>query len=118
MIVNLPEIFTNYYTVLGSERIRALGYNITDMKREYEGVIGNQNIDIKSIILSSFNVGGRYTKTSIKEKLSSIYSSSGYSKTPKATDLENYFEVSVCRIPNKETGKRDAGYEIIKIKEV
>ncbi len=114
---HLPEIFTNYYTVLGSERIRALGYNITDMKREYEGVIGNQNIDIKSIILSSFNVGGRYTKTSIKEKLSSIYSSSGYSKTPKATDLENYFEVSVCRIPNKETGKRDAGYEILSIKE-
>ena len=115
---HLPEIFTNYYTVLGSERIRALGYNITDMKREYEGVIGNQNIDIKSIILSSFNVGGRYTKTSIKEKLALIYSSSGYSKTPKATDLENYFEVSVCRIPNKETGKRDAGYEIIKIKGV
>ena len=118
ILSHLPSSFQNYYTVLGPNRIRALGYNVTKIREDYEAVLGNQEIDIKSVIINEFLIGGRYTKTYIKEKLSSIYSSLGYSKTPKATDLEDYFEVSVCRIPNKETGKRDSGYQIIKIKEV
>ena len=39
--------------MLGVERIKANGYNITDVKKEYEGIIGNQEIDIKSAILKS-----------------------------------------------------------------
>ena len=113
---HLPEVITNYCTVLGTERIRALGYNITSMKREYEGIIGNQEIDIKAAIIKEFLVGERYTKNYIKDRLSFIYNSLGYSKTPKAIDIEEFFKVNVCRIPNKETGKRDAGYEIIEIK--
>jgi hypothetical protein len=113
---HLPEVFNNYYTVLGSEKIRALGYNITDMKKEYERKMGNQVIDIKSNILSSFSVGEKLSKKDIITRLETLYNSIGYSKTPKAIDLKEYFEVKDCKIP-KSDGTRDNGYEILKIKE-
>ena len=33
-------------------------------------------------------------------------------------NLEKYFEIRPCKITNKETGKRDHGFEIIKIREI
>ena len=113
---HLPSSFQNYYTVLGKNRIIALRYNITDMKREYEGIIGNQGINIRDYITSAFNVNEEYTKAEVKKKLKEIYDSLGYSKTPKAVDLGDYFIISNCRIQNDKTGKRDAGYRIINVK--
>ena len=49
--------------------------------------------------------------------LCTIYSSLGYNKTPKANDLEEYFEIKECKVLNSETNKREHGFEIIKIKE-
>ncbi len=114
---HLPELFNNYYTVLGPERMRALRFDTSDMKKEYEKIIGNQEVNIIEALHTEFKIGEKIPKNVIKERLKKLYDSIGYSKTPKATDLENYFEVSVCRIPNKETGKRDSGYQILKIKE-
>ena len=114
---HLPSSVQSYYTVLGKNRIMALRYNTTDMKREYEGVMGNQEIDIKAPIVSYFVVGNEYTKAEIKKKLGEIYKSYGYTKTPKAVDLGEYFIIKNCLIPNKETGKRDNGYKILKLKE-
>ena len=114
---HLPEEFVNYYTVLGIERIKANGYNITDIKKEYEGIIGNQGINIKSTVISAFSIGEEYTKSEIKKKLKEIYDSIGYSKTPKAVDLGDYFIIKNCLISNKDTGKRDNGYKILAIKE-
>jgi len=113
----LPESFTNYYVVLGPTRMKALGFNATDMRKEYEGIIGNQNIDIGSKIYESFRIGEKYTKTYIKNKLGTLYSEVGYKKTPKAVDLSDYFILNTCRINNEETGKRDAGYLIVSKKE-
>ena len=113
----LPESFTNYYTVLGVDRMRALGYNATDMRREYEGIIGNQEIDIRRPILEEFQVGESYSKSYIKRKLDEIYKKYDYFKTAKALDLEDYFVIRDKKIPNKITGKRDAGYYIEKVKE-
>ena len=116
ILSHLPSSFHNYYTTLGPERIRALGYNATKIKQEYDGIIGNQGIDIQSYIISAFSIGKSYTKSEIKKKLKEIYDSLGYSKTPKAVDLGDYFIIKNCLIPNKETGKRDNGYEILSIK--
>ena len=44
---HLPELFNNYYIVLGSDRMRALRFDTTDMKREYENILGDQEIDIR-----------------------------------------------------------------------
>lgn len=112
---HLPEIFVNYYTVLGPDRIKALRYKTSDMKKEYEGMIGNSKIDIKSLVLSSFTVGDKVPKSIIKNKLRDLYNSAGYSKTPKGTDLEEYFIVKSCKIQNSD-GTRDNGYEILSIK--
>jgi hypothetical protein len=117
ILPHLPSSFQNYYSVLGPERIRALGYNVTKMRLEYEGVMGNQEIDIRPIIASVFVVGNEYTKAEIKKKLKEIYDSAGYTKTPKAVDLGEYFIIKNCLISNKETGKRDNGYKILKLKE-
>jgi hypothetical protein len=111
----LSEIFVNYYTILGPDRIKALRYETSDMKREYEEMIGNSKIDIKSLVLSSFTVGDKIPKSTIKNKLRDLYNSAGYSKTPKGTDLEEYFIVKSCKIQNSD-GTRDNGYEILSIK--
>jgi hypothetical protein len=62
-------------------------------------------------------VGEKYSKQFIKDTLKTIYESNGFNQTPKAIDLEMYFELKDAKIPNKTTGKRDNGYEIIKQKE-
>ncbi len=116
ILPHLPESYTNYYTVLGVDKMRALGYNATDMKKEYEGRVGNQSIDIKTPIISEFQIGSAYTKSYIKNKLGDIYNSLGYFKTPKALDIEDYFVIKNKMIYNEETGKRDAGYLIVDIK--
>ena len=59
-------------------------------------------------------MGKRYLKSEIKEKLKEIYSSLSYTKTPKANDLENYFDVKECTI--LKDGKKSAGFEILKEK--
>jgi len=67
-------------------------------------------------IKSKFQVGNKYSKSEIKEILRTIYESNGYNKTPKANDLEEYFELKECKVLNESTSKRDAGFEIIKEK--
>ena len=47
----------------------------------------NEN-EIKEKILQTFLVDSRYLKSDIKETLRKIYEELGYSKTPKASDLE------------------------------
>jgi len=116
ILPHLPSSFQNYYTVLGPERMRALWYNVTDMKREYEGIIGNQEINIRDYIIPAFIVGEIYSKAEVKKKLGEIYNSAGYSKTPRAVDLGEYFVIKNCMITNKETGKRDNCYQILSIK--
>jgi len=117
ILPHLPSSFQNYYTVLGPERMRALWYNVTEMKREYEGIIGNQAINITDAVQSEFNVGEKIPKNIIKERLKKLYDSIGYSKTPKAVDLGDYFIIKTVDIKNESTGKRDKGYEILSIKE-
>ena len=76
----------------------------------------NEN-EIKEKILQTFLVDSRYLKSDIKETLRKIYEELGYSKTPKASDLEEYFEIKECKITNS-LGKQDHGFKILKKKEV
>ena len=116
LLPHLPESFNNYYTVLGPEKMRALSYNATEMKKAYDGIIGDQSIDIKPHIIPEFEINKIYSKAEVKKKLAKIYKEVGYSKTPRAVDLGDYFIIRNCMITNKETGKRDASYEIVSIK--
>ena len=111
----VPIQYKNYYEILGSDRLKACGYNVTRVKKEYE----SSQVDISDLpdkIQSAFVIGNKYLRSDVKDLLGNIYTSFGYNKTPKASDLEEYFELKSCQITNKETGKRENGFEIIKKK--
>ena len=110
--------YSKYYYSIPKERAGTLGYQKGNLEKEYNN-IKSYNSNSESIIgeiKTRFVIGEKYSKSEIKEILRLIYESNGYNKTPKATELANYFELKECLIPNKITGKRDRGFEIIKLK--
>ena len=112
ILSKLPYNYSKYLTTLGPDRCRANGYNITKIRKELEDInLKDIKANLKSKILSEFKVGGRYLMSDIKEKLGVIYSSLSYTKTPKATDLGDYFEVKKCLII--VDGKKTNGFEIL-----
>ena len=106
----IPINYQNYINLLGFERIKALGY--------YESAIityiqSQQNLQ-NSSITSLFKVGDKYTKKQIKEMLSNFYSLNSITKTPKASDLEQYYILKSIKL--KVGDKWENGFEIIKLK--
>jgi len=119
ILEQIPIIFKNLYNQLGPINLKACGYNITNIKRRIEVDQNNEErfIDVKDLIYSSFNIGERYSLIHIKQKLGELYNKAEYLSSPKATDLEKYFEVKKVQITNKESKKRDYYYEILKKKD-
>ena len=104
----------SYYTTLGPDRLRALSYSKTFIKKELNIVTFSQDLLEKSMYLE-FKEGDKLLLVDIKTKLTNIYDSISYDRKAKATDLENYFEVKKCTINFPD--KRVNGLEIIKKKE-
>ena len=114
----LPLEFINIINVLNFDEIRACGYQRSKIiKRLSDKSTTKESANnIRSEIISNFSIGNKYSKQFIKDTLKSIYESNGFNQTPRAIDLEGYFELKDAKVPNKVTGKRDNGYEIIKLK--
>jgi len=85
--VEIPSEYHRYYRLLGHEGIRRCCYQESKIKDTLKSNIH----DLKVLIYSAFKTGQEYEKVWIKSKLAETYQSVGYCKTPKATDLENYF---------------------------
>ena len=110
--------FAKYYYTISKDRASTLNYQRGNLEKEYKS-IKSYSINIDSMIEEirvRFLIVERYSKSEIKEILRLIYENNGYNKTPKANDLEEYFEIKSCLVPNKITGKRDNGFKIIKLK--
>jgi len=120
LLDNLTDLsFAKYYYSISNERASALKYQKGNLEKEYKSQ-KSLSLNIKSMvseIISAFPVNNRFSKSYIKETLRTIYESNGYNKTPKASDLEEYFEIKLCKVLNESTGKRDMAFEIIKLKE-
>ena len=119
ILERLPMDYGNFYRTVSPEQAKRLSYRKGELDKRYEKTKTNQTVDtdlLRSIILSEFTVGNKYSKQEIKEKLREIYNLIGLLKTPKASDLEDYFDLKSCLIQNKDTGKRDNGFDILKIK--
>lgn len=117
---HLPFYYRNFYRSISPEEAKRLSYRKGVLGKRYERNIVNQDVDLESLkelVYETFNVGSKYTKSEAKSLLGNMYDLVRYSRTPKANDLEEYFEIKPCLIQNKETGKRDNGFEIIKKKE-
>ena len=121
--------YSKYYWTIPAGRAGTLHYQKGELEKEYQAIMHPELIPTKdkedlekkekakSIIISSFLPENKYLKSDIKETLRKICEDLGYNKTPKASDLEEYFELHPCQIKNKETGKKDNGFEILKKKE-
>lgn len=104
----------SYYTTLGSQRLKGMGYHVTKIKRSL-GIIAFSQELLESSIYSEFKIGDKITLADIKLKLEYLYKSINYDAAPKAKDLENYFEVKNSSI--YENGKKIKCYTLINKKE-
>ena len=116
VLKQIPINYVTYYTILGPDRIKAFCYRRVDLERECSKLLESQaGSKRESIILSNFTVGKRYSIRGIKETLRLLYNQEGIQSTPKAVDLEGYFEVKKVKVPCEGGGRVD-GYEILSIK--
>ena len=108
----------SYYLALGPKKLKALTYSKTYIKKELGIVTFSKELLINTITLN-FNPGEKYSLSDLKVKLGNLYNSINYDATPKASDIENYFDVkSVVVYEKKEDGTRKQirGYELLKRK--
>ena len=109
-----------YYQSLGPEKLKRLGYIRANIERELGIVTFSGDILLESIY-SEFKEGEKYSLSSLKNKLSLVYSSINYNSTPKANDIERYFEIKgvVAYEKDEKTGKRKQirGYELVRSRE-
>ena len=113
--------FSKYYWTISASRAGSLNYQSGKLEEEYQSIVNPKDTsaiesEVKDKILQTFRVDSRYAKSDIKETLRSIYESLNYNKTPKASDLEDYFEIKLCKAPGS-SGKQENGFKIIKIKD-
>ena len=109
----------SYYLALGPKKLKALTYSKTYIKKELGIVTFSKELLINTITLN-FNPGEKYSLSDLKVKLGNLYNSINYDATPKASDIENYFDVkSVVMYEKKEDGTRKQirGYELLKRKD-
>ena len=104
----------SYYLTLKPERLRALSYDKTKIEKELGVVIFSKELLVRTIF-NNFKIGDKLPNIDIKNILTNLYSSINYKATPKATDLEEYFEIKKCKLtmPDKT---RSHGIELISVK--
>ena len=105
--------FENYYNFYGTSGCKARSYKEANLKTG----ISDKSKDIILIkeIFSIFSVGDKLAKNQIKETLGIIYTKLKIKSTPKASDLEQYFNLRAIKVKDS-SGKWVNGFEIVKKK--
>lgn len=106
--------FKEYFEILGPARIKANGYNITTLNRAMKRTIFDVS-DVVDELTFRYPPGTKRFLSEIKEDLKEIYTKFEYDRSPKASDIEEWFEVKFCLLKDS-SGKRSKAYEIIKKK--
>ena len=109
------DYIKSYYTLLGPDRLKALGYKRNNIEKEL-GIVTFSVELLYDSIYSSFKEGDKLSLANIKSKLDYLYKSINYQSTPKASDINNFFEIKKCKI-TMEDKRRVDGYELLKSKE-
>lgn len=113
--------YSKYYWTIPAGRAGSLNYQKGKLEEEYQSIINPKDVsgieqEVKKQVLDYFSLDTKYSKFDIKNQLKNIYTSLKYDKTPKASDLEEYFEIKDCLISNTVTGKMEHEFKIIKKK--
>ncbi len=108
----------SYYLTLKPERLRALSYDKTKIERELGIVVFSKELLVRTIF-QNFKVGDRISTANAKIKLGQLYNSINYKATPKATDLNEYFdtkETKIIEILSDGAKKKVKAIELISVK--
>lgn len=81
-----------------------------DIKKDLEN--STEETTLSEAILNKFKPGDRYSKKELKSILGNLYRDLGITKTPKATDLADYFELVRTCIIDPVTKKKQEGYRL------
>jgi hypothetical protein len=111
------ERFDQYYNIVGPNRCAELGYNTTYIRNEIKNLSLDMDEDqLLESIYNEFLIDHKYSSVYIKSKLKEIYERCNITKTPKSTDLNEYFKTKRIQIlyPDK---KKDNGFKILSLKE-
>ena len=108
------DYIKSYYIALGPDRLKALGYKRNNIEKEL-GIVTFSKGRLVVEIYSNFHVGERYTLANLKNRLAFIYNKINYDATPKANDIENWFEVKEVSVYEK---KPDGGRRRIRVYEL
>lgn len=110
---NIDPKFFNYYNFFGTAGCKACSFQEDVMKSR---MIDTNNKSLLSpIIKKTFSLGSRLSRKEIKDKLKNIYKMKGINRTPKATDIEEWFDVRTATVLS-DKGKQLRGFELIRIK--
>ena len=101
------------YAAAGPERCKANSYSPSEISKEL-GVKFFSKSEVAKEVYKEFNEGQKRSLSDIKQLLRSLYERIGYNKTPKAIDIQDFFETKEIKISDKSTGKRIKAYHLIK----
>ena len=102
-----PEL-SYYYEALGADRIKALNYKEKKLLNEIH-IMKTKN-KIRHELHGIIHIGDRILTTDIQQTLHDVYDRLGIDKSPKAADLNEFFEIHPVKIPTANGRKN--GFEI------
>ncbi len=102
-----PEL-RYYYEALGVDRIKALNYKEKKLLNEIH-IMKTKN-KIRHELHGIIHIGDRILTTDIQQTLHDVYDRLGVDKSPKAADLNEFFEIHPVKIPTANGRKN--GFEI------
>ena len=102
-----------FYEVLGSERIRALGYKEKELKNEVN--IRHLNKRLTEEMCRCFPIGDRlYSREDIKEIMEAVFTKAGIKKIGKITELEELYKVKMQLVKaTVSVGVRKNRYKVV-----
>lgn len=102
------------YQYLTPDKVKALRYNVTDIKNEVHKNMPVTKAALKALIKEDFYAGEAYTNERIKESFQAKHHKLGIKAKAKATDILNYCEAVEVKVPVGD-GKRKDGWKITKM---
>ena len=106
--------FKDYYTYLGTATCKAHKFRDGELKALL--VNETKGGDLREKVLETFTPGNRFPSKEIKATLAKIYQELSISRTAKAADIAEWFEIKAIQIWSSKDSKRINGFELLSIK--
>ena len=103
--------FIDYINLLGINKCKAEWYNTYLLDKKLN-VMTFDRTKIRERLYAEFIVGQSYACSDIKSKIADIYKEIDYRANPKATDLDEFFDMKRCMLRNADW-KRVHGFKIL-----